>query len=150
MDTSGYWQKCCNSWLVIVVRGRLWHTTLLMQEFVGYVIAHGVDVKAEMVSFIYRIPFYIKKKLKNDTSRIFKVQWAGPHKQQHGWANESKYPRSSNSCNLKLADVTNNVSIQNFLKFAPNPEVIFSARSLRPPTGSPKPDEVPEMRVGHC
>ena len=149
MDTSEYWQKCCNSWLVIVVRGRLWHTTLLMQEFIGYVIAHGVDVKAEMVSFIYRL---YKEKAKEWHFKNLQgtVKWAGPHKQKHGWANESKYPRSSNSCNLKLADVTNNVSIQNFLKFAPNPEVIFSARSLRSPTRSPKPDEVPETRVGHC
>ena len=32
-------------------------------------------------------------------------------------------------------------------KFAPNAEVIFSARSLRPPTGSPKPDEVPRHPI---
>ena len=41
------------------------------------------------------------------------------------------------------ADVANNASIEFFFKFAPNAEVIFSARSLRPPTGSPKTDEVP-------
>ena len=32
-------------------------------------------------------------------------------------------------------------------KFAPNPEVVESAWLLRPPTGSPKPDEVPRARA---
>ena len=48
---------------------------------------------------------------------------------EHFLPRESKYPRfptlqlELNSSGL--ADVGNNVSIQNFLKFAPNPEVIF-------------------------